>query len=494
MKGIQHLLLLAELVLLARCQQKPHIHISPTLKQIFSGDLITLSCRNSTSGSRVKWYFDGAEQTLTDTIWRIAVAAPKHSGSYQCESNGEKSDVFSIDVLDYAPSASLTIKTGQPVVRSGGSVVLQLDHDDGLEGWKCWVNRGIETNEIELRFENGSVSVVFQPRRLENPETIFWCTDDLRRSNQIMVRTSGKPVSLEMYPVPAVVGESLTLKCLAWGTDQISQTVFFKESTVILQGLNSIYNISYVTEDAVGRYKCNATFRYPGRTVGPPSKVLSDDQEVFVQAPLMKAVLSSNLAMSCSCPRCDSSSTYYWYYKKHQDQPWTHIDSKKGSILPTQSGTYACRAVWATRRSYLSNGHIYALPIMSILICVVTVLMVVGLAVVFFLIYFKKRNTTAPIYEDVAMRSRDIGDDKYEVLQVGAQREGDYDTLHPEAPERQKGEYEALKKEEMKEGDYDTLHPEAPEGQKGEYEALMKEEMKEREYDTLKMEGATGGE
>ncbi|KAK9530570.1 hypothetical protein VZT92_012062 [Zoarces viviparus] len=457
MRGIQHLLLLAEFVLLARCQ--PQVSILPELKQIFSGDLLFLRCGSSSSGKSVKWYFNDMEQPLTDETWKIEVATPKHSGSYQCERNGEKSAGFSIDVLDYIPSASLTIKTGQPVMHTEGSVVLQLDNEEGLHGWKCWAYRGGPTKKIALRLEKDNASAVFQPLSLKVPETVFWCTDTKQlRSNQITVRTSGKAASLEMYPLPAVVGESLTLKCQVWGTNDISHTIFYKDNAVILEGSSSIYKIPNVTESAKGSYKCDATFTYKGRTAGPPNHEVSDNQDVFVQVPPMKAVLSANVGMSCSCPLCPRDSTYRWYYK-NDGQPWALVDSSHDSMMPKESGTYACRAVWTTGRSSLSNVHFHPPPTKFILIVVVIVLVLLGLAAVVICIYYKKRNTTVPIYEDVALTSRDTGDDRYEVLHKGAQREGEYDTLHPEAPGTQKkeSEYEALKKEEVEGGVYHTL-------------------------------------
>lgn len=106
-----------------------------------------------------------------------------------------------------------------------------------------------------------------------------------------------------------------------------------------------------------------------------------------------------------------------------------------------------------------------------------------------------------PIYEDVALKTRD---DKYETLQKarGAEREGEYDTLHPDAPGRERmegavgggGEYEALKKEGMKEELYHTLGMEgAGGGEGGGYEALKKEGMKEGVYHTLGTKGTGGG-
>ncbi|XP_078135674.1 uncharacterized protein LOC144536415 isoform X1 [Sander vitreus] len=487
MSGVQHLLLLAVFALLARCQQKPQVYMSPILKQIFSGDLFFLRCNSSTSGNGVTWYFNNIK-TIRSEIWKIGPASPEHSGAYQCES-GQRSDSFSIKVLGYLPSASLTIVAGQSVVQMTRSVVLQLEHEDGLIGWKCFVNRGGQTKTIRLMLRNDNVSVVFQPRRLNVPETIFWCTDtnEQHRSNQITVRTSVKDVSLEMYPLPAVLGESLILKCLAWGTDQISHTVFYRNNSILANGVSSTYELSNVTESTSGSYKCIATFTHKARTEGPPYTVVSDDQDVFVQAPPMKAFLSANTGLSCSCPLCPDDSSYRWYYKNN-GQPWALMGLYSQWIMPKERGTYACRAVWKDGRSSLSIGYTYQSPI-SILTGVVIVLVILGLAAVILYgtIRYKKRNAAGRIYEDMPLRSRD----EYEMLQKGAKREGEYDTLHPEAPGRQKkeGEYEALKKEEMTSGEYHTVRMEGAVGGEGGYEALKKEGV----YHTLGMEGAAGG-
>ncbi|KAM6964644.1 uncharacterized protein LKV04_020391 [Tautogolabrus adspersus] len=473
MKGGTQLLLLAALVLQSRCQQKPKVTLSPTLTEIFSGDTFYLSCGGSASESRVTWYINDAVQMQTNNTWKITVADPGHSGSYQCEINGQKSDIFTIDVHGYVPSASLIIKTGQPVMKFGGAVILELDNEDGLTGWNCWVYRGAETKKIMLKLEADSVSLDFQPRKLTVSETIFWCTDgqqQQRRSNQITVRTSDNPISLEMYPLPALVGESLTLRCLVWGTDQISQTVFYKDGVMFQQSASPTYKIPNVTESAKGRYKCMSIFNYKGRTDGPPYSVVSDDQDVLVQVPIMKAFLSANVGISCSCPLCPSVSSYNWYYKSDDDQPLTQMDSVQGFMMPKASGTYACRAVWRTGRSFLSSSFVYHPPIKTIFLVLVFLLLILGLAAVAMAFYMRrrKRAATVPIYEDVAQMSRDKGNNEYEMLS-GARREGEYDILHPEAPGKQKreGEYEALKKEEMEDGVYHTVQMEAASGGEG---------------------------
>lgn len=86
-----------------------------------------------------------------------------------------------------------------------------------------------------------------------------------------------------MYPLPAVAGDSLTLKCLVWGTDQITRTVFYKDNTVIRDSVSATYNFPNVTESVKGRYNCDATFTYKANAGGPPYQVVSDQQDVFVQ-------------------------------------------------------------------------------------------------------------------------------------------------------------------------------------------------------------------
>lgn len=71
-----------------------------------------------------------------------------------------------------------------------------------------------------------------------------------------------KPVSLEMYPFPALAGSSVTLKCLVWGTDLISNAGFYVNTSNLHKGTTTTYTIPHVTNSAKGSYKCDAVFEY----------------------------------------------------------------------------------------------------------------------------------------------------------------------------------------------------------------------------------------
>ncbi|KAK2820218.1 hypothetical protein Q5P01_023177 [Channa striata] len=477
MREGKHLLLLAVLVVSARCQQ-PKVSVTPNITHlgIYSGDLFYLRCESCSSP--VRWYFNDGAQAETSEHYKITVAHPGHSGFYQCECKGQKSERFDLSVRGYLPHASLTIATGQPVMQTGGSVILHLENEGGLKGWNCWVYRGKDNSKkIGLRLKDNESTFVFQPNKLEVPETTFWCTDrnQNNRSNQVTVRTSGKQVSLEMYPLPAIAGENVKLRCLVWGTDEISQSALYLNDTEMPGEISGLY---LVTKPQAGSYKCFAQFKYKAQTASTQHKVYSDVQYLYIQAPLIKAVLSysQQSGMSCTCSPDYTVTSYHWYYKNASG--WALVGVGQASLQPTASGSYACRAVWNDGRSSLSNHLKYESPVISSLTIVIIMLLILVVVVVGIYIWYRRRNTTGAIYEDVALRTRDKGDDKYEPLQKGhgAQKEAEYDTLHPEAAGREKkeGEYEPMKKEGMKEGVYHTLGTEGAAGGEGGYEALKK--------------------
>ncbi|KAM4525520.1 uncharacterized protein PAE49_001430 [Odontesthes bonariensis] len=482
MGGGKYLLLLPAFVLVVRCQ--PQVSMFPSLKQIFIGDSFKLSCNDNPSGSAVKWFLNDTILKFTEKIQRIAVAAPNNSGSYHCESNGRKSENFPIHVIEYTPIASLTLETGQPVMSKGGSVILKLKNEDGLKEWNCWVTRGNTTRKIHLKLQNDSMSLFFQPNKLAHPETIFWCTDKLQshRSNQITIRTSGKSGALEMYPLPAVAGRSLTLKCLVWGAKEVSDVEFYKDGSRI-HSVKNHYEIKDVMESQMGKYRCHAKYRYNGQIV-ESHHLVSDDQEVPVQVSPVEAKLSED--MLCSCPSCVSDMWPRFY--ETNGLSWT--DSK-----PDSYGTYQCRFVSNDMGTLFSKSVVYKPPSNPLFIIMVLVVMIVIIAALVACVYFyKKRDTTEPIYQDVPLRSQ--GDAKYETLQKARGRESEYDTLNPEASggERKGGEYEALKKEGMQEGVYHSLGAQGAAGGDGGYEALKKEGMQEGVYHSLGDQGAVGGD
>lgn len=117
-----------------------------------------------------------------------------------------------------------------------------------------------------------------------------------------------KRVSLEMYPLPAVAGQSLSLRCLVWGTDKIIKSVFYKnDSPFQMVESSHTYKIDATTESEVGQYKCVATYRYVDQTIKTPHEDTSDPQEVSVHG---KSVL---IASRGFCRPSNAMSVFCFY-------------------------------------------------------------------------------------------------------------------------------------------------------------------------------------
>lgn len=500
MRGGQ-LLLLAALVVLASCQQNVQVLIHPNLTQVYSGDFFYLSCATSSSGA-VKWFFENQEQPhQTDKIWRIAAARPEQSGSYHCVVNSVQSDKVDVNVLGCMPRASLEIDKGQPVMRPGSSVTLQIENEDGLQGWLCWVYKGGKTKRIKLRLSNDTVRLPFSPTRLMDHETIFWCTDKDRkqRSNQIIVLTSDKPVSLEMYPFPALAGESVTLQCLVWGTDQISHVSFYVNASDLQDGRQT-YEIQRVTKSAKGSYKCHAIYTYSASSEGPLRET-SDVQVLEVYEIQMRAELSEvSGRLSCFCPLCHDRPTsvqYRWYKHNTSSSQWSlMLSDSSESMVPEKIGTYSCRAVWENGRSLLSKSYMHkhsSNP--TILIVVIVIILLVALLVLAGAVRcHQQRQERGAIYEDMPLQSQGK---QYEPLQRphGSRPEAEYETLPAGAAglKKDEGGYEALKKGEGQHEIYHTLQMEGAGSGTKEYEQLRGEGRKQEVYHTLHMQGAQSG-
>lgn len=75
------------------------VTMSPSLRQVFIGDVFFLKCDDSSSASTVKWTFNNIELESRARTLKIAAAAPKDSGSYKCQISKETSNSFSLTVL-----------------------------------------------------------------------------------------------------------------------------------------------------------------------------------------------------------------------------------------------------------------------------------------------------------------------------------------------------------------------------------------------------------
>ncbi|XP_036391432.1 uncharacterized protein LOC118782200 [Megalops cyprinoides] len=501
-------------IALTEGQVKPEVTIWPGTKEIYSGDTLVLSCNGS---GQVTWFLNDQKNDHPNETWIISAVSTRNSGSYSCQRDSLRSDPKNITVLEYIPPATLSLISDLPVITQGDSVVLELQVDEGLEGWFCRVYKGHRARRIIIRstlMSSNETRVQIHPKTLLENESpaLYWCEHKTtkKRSNLITITTTDKMVMLETLPEPATLGKELTLQCLVWGQPIISEAAFFKDGKQL--SISSFaYKIAQVKQDDEGSYHCKATYKFKDNKSNLPHTVASDPQVLKTKAALPQPVLTNKgNDMSCTCEKCAPNHTYRYYYKGEDGKlMWV----KDRTVL--RDGKYMCRAVWAKGVSMLSQP-IHITPGISWIILILVILGILLFVALIIYCIKRKRAIDAAKAQDAAYEELPQGKDAIEMQKAKAgeqggeggyealkrsktdEKEGVYHTLGAGEGKGGEGGYEALKrsKTDEKEGEYQTLGAEGGKGGEGGYEALKrsKTDEKEGEYQTLGAEGGKGGE
>ncbi|XP_046870600.1 uncharacterized protein LOC124462930 isoform X2 [Hypomesus transpacificus] len=517
--GVTNQLFLIPVLLTLVRTQKLQVSMVPNLNQVYAGDTLKLTCNNK--GSSVKWFFNNI---LSNNILspekelQMTAISAKNSGSYRCESNGQRSDNFNISVLAYLPPSILSIRSGLPVIQRGSSVTLNLEVEDGLQGWTCWVYKKGEVINMRMKktlMTADQTEVAFQPYRLEENMGLYWCSDPTNqtRSSMVTLRTSERMVLMET-PWSPRSEDNVALECIVPGAE-IERTRFYKDEILIQDGDSTSFPIDRVTQADQGSYKCKAT--YKGVVTRQTVEHLSEVQELVVMdaPPRASLYMTTTMSMYCACSVCPHSTSYRWYYQEPDKTRLSRVHEVTGpsysnEILP---GRYACRVIWQDGRTSMSKIHEVSGELNWLMPLVVVAGLLLFIVVVFIAVFrCKKRNrpNADGIYEDVPMMGVKAGgeDGGYEELKR-KRDQAEYDTLEavagdPEskrgakekvtsvtaAPSSEAGGYEQLRLKAVvdKDNEYHTLKADAQGVKKkdGEYEALKAEPEREGVYHTLK--------
>ncbi|ROI16489.1 hypothetical protein DPX16_4523 [Anabarilius grahami] len=537
------------------------VSVLPRFPDVFVGDDITLLCKGG-SGT-TKWFINGVKQSHQDSLMLLTAVTSNNSGEYECERGGSKSNKLPINVLELEPHAQLSPSVGGAVMSKGDGRNLVLQVDDDPNGWVCFVLRGENGFKLEphaqlspsiggavmskgdgrnlvlqveddpngwvcfvLRGENGfSIQPAVDEKRKravifaelkEAKRATFWCKKGTQRSNAVTLKMTELRVMLEPPAVPALLGESVALRCVVWGGGEVEKAVFYKDNKSIPNEMRDTYIITKATQDQTGKYSCHATYRYSHiRPDAARQEGDSDAQELKVIGgpPAATVIPVSTSSLRCSCKDCsaDCRSSYHWY-RTHLDDPFARqkFTEKGQDIDMKESGLYSCRMDCGKGFSRFSNVYhheaqptpesVNVLPIMA------AILMVLGvLIVVLVVLKCRKRGgssvqtterdkdkKTGGVYEQIQLTDqadKDKGEGGYEAIQK-RQEETVCHTLGPGEGQSQgegQGGYEALEK--VKAEVYQTLssaESKTPAGEsEGGYEQLPQ---KAKDYEAVTVE------
>ncbi|ROL42774.1 B-cell receptor CD22 [Anabarilius grahami] len=257
------------------CAVHGHNHISPAVElsvmyppsnisvsispsgEIVSGDSVTLSCSSdSNPPAEISW-FKGGTFVRAGRIYSISKISSDDSGEYKCKSineHGEKySDAVTLNVM-YPPRNVSVLITGSGETASGDSVTLNCSSDSNPPAEISWFKGGTfvgsgriyniskissdDSGEYKCKSINKhgekysdavTLNVMYPPRNVS-----------------VLITGSGEVVS----------GDSVTLICSSDSNPPALNLSWFKRGTFV--GSGRIYNISKISSDDSGQYKCKS--------------------------------------------------------------------------------------------------------------------------------------------------------------------------------------------------------------------------------------------
>ncbi|ROI16490.1 hypothetical protein DPX16_4524 [Anabarilius grahami] len=421
----------------------------------------------------------------------LTAVTSNNSGEYECERGGSKSIKYTLNVLELEPHAQLSPSIGGAVMSKGDGRNLVLQVDDDPKGWACFVLRGENGFSIHPAVDENMKRAVIYADLKEAKRATFWCKKGTQRSNAVTLKMTELRVMLEPPAVPALLGESVALRCVVWGGGEVEKAVFYKDNKSIPNEMRDTYIITKATQDQTGKYSCHATYRYShissnaARQEGD-----SDAQELKVIGGPPAATVDSvsTTSLRCSCKDCSASCTSYrWFHTPFDDSFARQSRSENGQYIEMdKEGLYSCRMDCGKGFSRFSKVYHYGAqpePVNVLPIMVAAILIVLGVLIVVLVALKCRRRGGSSVQTTERDKDKKTGGD-YEQIQLTDQAV--YHTLG-ESTDKDKGEggYKALQKRQ-EETVYHTLGPGEGQSQgegQGGYEALKN--VKAEVYQTL---------
>ncbi|CAM4462519.1 unnamed protein product [Leuciscus chuanchicus] len=258
------------------CAVDGHTHISPEVQLnvmypprsvsvlisgsgvIVEGDSVTLNCISDSNPPALNFsWFKGGTIVGSGRIYNISKISSDDSGEYKCKSineHGEKySDAVTLNVMYSPRSVSVSISPSGVIVE-GDSVTLNCISDSNPPAEISWIKGGTilqsgETYSITNIKSESSGDYRCSARNNHGSQT--------SAAVNVNIMYPPRSVSVSIRPSGVIVeGDSVTLNCISDSNPPALNFSWIKGGTIV--GSGRIYNISKISSDDSGEYKCKS--------------------------------------------------------------------------------------------------------------------------------------------------------------------------------------------------------------------------------------------
>ncbi|XDV16368.1 hypothetical protein PO909_016117, partial [Leuciscus waleckii] len=305
------------------------------------GDSVTLNCiSDSNPPAEISWFKRGTF-VGSGRIFNISKISSDDSGEYKCKSINEHgwkySDAVTLNVM-YPPRSVSVLMSGSGVIVEGDSVTLNCISDSNPPALNfSWIKGGTIVGSGRIYNISKISSDDSGEYKCKSINEHGWKYSDAVTLN---VMYPPRSVSVLMSGSGVIVeGDSVTLNCISDSNPPALNFSWIKGGTIV--GSGRIYNISKISSDDSGEYKCKSinehgeknsdtvtlNVMYPPRNVS----VLMSGSGVIVEG--------DSVTLNCISDSNPPALNFSWFKENE-----TSAVGSGQSFSALQSGRFYCQA------------------------------------------------------------------------------------------------------------------------------------------------------
>ncbi|XDV16223.1 hypothetical protein PO909_016032 [Leuciscus waleckii] len=312
---------------------------------IVEGDSVTLNCiSDSNPPAKINW-IKGGMIVGSGRIYKISKISSNYSGEYKCKSineHGEKySDAVTLNVMYSPRSVSVSISPSGEIME-GDSVTLNCISDSNPPALNFSWFKG--KGNILQSGETYSITNIKSESSGD-----YHCSSRNNHGSQtsaavnVNIMYPPRSVSVSIRPSGVIVeGDSVTLNCIS-DSNPPAEISWIKGGTIV--GSGRIYNISKISCDKSGEYKCKSINKHGGKYSDTVTlNVMYPPRSVSVSiSPSGVIVEGDSVTLNCISDSNPPALNFTWF------KGGTFVESGRifsiSKISSDDSGEYKCKSI-----------------------------------------------------------------------------------------------------------------------------------------------------